>query len=213
MQCVLPMFSEEGWEYHGEYFDFPLRNVMPKPRQKPHPPLWVACSQLETIEMAGRRGMGALGFQFVSAEAAHGLGERLLQRLHEAARQAVRLPDEPEHRRRVSSSCAPTPTRRRSAAPTAATFFQFALRFYNTHGPVDPGTVNLWDEYQRLEGDAEGQQAATDGGLIGSPATIRRNGCAQFEESNVDQVILLNQAGKNTPRGHLRDPRAVRRPR
>ena len=53
MRCVLPMFWEEGWEYHGEYFDFPLRNVVPKPLQKPHPPLWVACSQLDTIVMAG----------------------------------------------------------------------------------------------------------------------------------------------------------------
>jgi len=70
MRCLMPMFWEEGWEYHGEFFDFPLRNVVPKPFQKPHPPLWVACSQLETIVMAGERGLGALGFQFVSAEAA-----------------------------------------------------------------------------------------------------------------------------------------------
>src|SRR4051795_3444895 len=70
MRCLLPMFWNEGWEYHGEHFDFPLRNVTPKPYQTPPPPLWVACSQLETIEMAGRRGIGALGFQFVSAEAA-----------------------------------------------------------------------------------------------------------------------------------------------
>ncbi|MEO9254255.1 MAG: LLM class flavin-dependent oxidoreductase, partial [Tepidiformaceae bacterium] len=33
--------------------------------------------------------------------------------------------------------------------------------------------------------------------LIGSPATIRER-LRKFEESNVDQVILLNQAGKNT---------------
>ena len=70
VRCCLPMFSNDAWEYHGEHVDFPLRNVIPKPRQKPHPPLWVACSQMETIRMAGRRGMGALGFQFVSAEAA-----------------------------------------------------------------------------------------------------------------------------------------------
>src|SRR5947209_11240574 len=49
----------------------PLRNVVPKPIQKPHPPLWVACSALDTIEMAGRRGLGALAFQFLSADAAH----------------------------------------------------------------------------------------------------------------------------------------------
>ena len=62
VRAVIPMFNDGGWEYHGEYFDFPLRNVLPKPIQKPHPPLWVACSQLKTIEYAGRRGMGALGF-------------------------------------------------------------------------------------------------------------------------------------------------------
>src|SRR5881398_1765322 len=70
VRACLPMFWNDSWEYHGEHFDFPLRNVIPKPRQKPHPPLWVACSQLETIRMAGMRGMGALGFQFISAEAA-----------------------------------------------------------------------------------------------------------------------------------------------
>ena len=70
VKAILPMFWEEGWEYHGEYFDFPLRNVVPKPKQRPHPPLWVACSQMDTIRMAGRRGMGALGFSFINAEAA-----------------------------------------------------------------------------------------------------------------------------------------------
>ena len=35
------------------------------------------------------------------------------------------------------------------------------------------------------------------GGLIGSPATIRTK-LRKFEESHVDQVILLNQAGRNS---------------
>src|ERR1700755_1613895 len=70
VRALIPMFKDGGCEYHGEYFDFPLRNVLPKPKQKPHPPLWVACSQLETIQMAGRRGLGALAFQFISADAA-----------------------------------------------------------------------------------------------------------------------------------------------
>ena len=61
VRAVIPIFGDGPCEYHGEYFDFPLRNVLPKPLQKLHPPIWVACSQLETIEMAGRRGLGALG--------------------------------------------------------------------------------------------------------------------------------------------------------
>ena len=39
----------------------PPRNVIPKPLQKPHPPLWVAVQSPETAVQAGERGMGMLG--------------------------------------------------------------------------------------------------------------------------------------------------------
>ena len=53
VQAIMPMFKDGGSEHHGKYFDLPLRNVLPKPVQKPHPPLWVACSQLERSPNAG----------------------------------------------------------------------------------------------------------------------------------------------------------------
>ena len=71
-----------------------------------------------------------------------------------------------------------------------------SLGFYNTNGPVVPGTISLWDEYQNWKQTPKGQ-AQQNAGLIGSPDTIRRR-LAKFAESNVDQVILLNQAGRNT---------------
>src|SRR5487761_2481954 len=70
IRCIIPMFQDRGVEIDTKWHKMPMRNVLPKPVQKPHPPLWVACSQLETLEMAGRRGLGALGFQFLSADAA-----------------------------------------------------------------------------------------------------------------------------------------------
>ena len=42
----------------GEFVQMPPRNVVPKPRQKPHPPLWVACSRRETIRLGGEQGHG-----------------------------------------------------------------------------------------------------------------------------------------------------------
>ena len=48
----------------------PPRNVVPKPRQKPHPPLWVACSRRDTIHLAAQHGIGALAFAFVDPEEA-----------------------------------------------------------------------------------------------------------------------------------------------
>ncbi len=71
VRAMMPMFADSGFEYDGPHFQFPLRNVLRKPVQRPHPPLWVACLQLKTIEYAGRRGMVALGFQFISDDDAH----------------------------------------------------------------------------------------------------------------------------------------------
>src|SRR5688500_9244865 len=58
--------------FNGRYFSMPTRNVLPKPVQKPHPPLWVACSNRETIKLAAQLGIGALTFAFIDpAEAKH----------------------------------------------------------------------------------------------------------------------------------------------
>ncbi|MBM3684109.1 MAG: LLM class flavin-dependent oxidoreductase [Actinobacteria bacterium] len=196
VRCLMPMFSEHNWEYHGEFFDFPARNVLPKPRQKPHPPLWVACSQLETIEYAGRCGMGALGFSFVSAEAAqawvHAYYNAFLKRQDKLADYATN----PNIAVVAPFMCCETEEEaiRRSEG---STFFQFALRFYNTHGPVEPNSISLWDEYQAWRSTPEGERAGRARAMIGTPDQLRER-LRKFEASNIDQVILLNQAGKNT---------------
>jgi alkanesulfonate monooxygenase SsuD/methylene tetrahydromethanopterin reductase-like flavin-dependent oxidoreductase (luciferase family) len=195
VKATLPMFYNEGWEYHGEYFDFPLRNVVPKPRQKPHPPLWVACSQLPTIKMAGMRGLGALGFQFVSAEAAQAWVHAYYNQYVHNLQPLTDYQTNPGIALVCAFMCAETDEQAQKMAE-GWTFFQFALVFYNTHGPVVPGTVNLWEEYLEWKETPEGVKRST-GGLVGSPDTIRAR-LKKFEESNVDQIILLNQAGKNT---------------
>lgn len=194
VRCILPMFTHEGWEYHGTHFDFPLRNVVPKPLQKPNPPLWVACSQLETIEMCGRRGMGALGFQFVSAEAAEAWVNAYYNSFTKRFDPLCDYATNPNIAVVSQFMCAETDEEAERRAD-GSTFFQWCLRFYNTEGPVAPGSKSLWDEYQKWKNTEAGQKAKR-GGLIGSPDTIRRR-LEKFEASNVDQVILLNQAGRN----------------
>tara|TARA_R110002111_G_scaffold224569_1_gene286195 strand:- start:1063 stop:1722 length:660 start_codon:yes stop_codon:yes gene_type:complete len=76
------------------------------------------------------------------------------------------------------------------------TFFQFALQLYGKEGPFDPGTINFWERYQEWKQTPEGQKRSGSE-LIGSPDTIRAR-LKELEATNVDQVILLNQAGKNT---------------
>jgi alkanesulfonate monooxygenase SsuD/methylene tetrahydromethanopterin reductase-like flavin-dependent oxidoreductase (luciferase family) len=135
VRALIPMFRDGGSSYDGPHFKFPLRNVLPKPLQKPHPPLWVACSQLQTIEMAGRRGMGALGFQFVSADAAHAWVHAYYNAF---TKQLDKLEDYQTNPNIALVSyfmCARTDEEARRRAE-GSTFFQFALQFYGaSNGP------------------------------------------------------------------------------
>jgi alkanesulfonate monooxygenase SsuD/methylene tetrahydromethanopterin reductase-like flavin-dependent oxidoreductase (luciferase family) len=59
--------------YEPETFSLPCRNVLPKPRQKPHPPMWIACTNRDTIKVAAQNGLDALAFSFVSPDEARAL--------------------------------------------------------------------------------------------------------------------------------------------
>jgi alkanesulfonate monooxygenase SsuD/methylene tetrahydromethanopterin reductase-like flavin-dependent oxidoreductase (luciferase family) len=147
--------------------------------------------------MAGRRGMGALGFQFVSAEAANAWVSAYYNSFTKRLDKLTEYQTNPGIALVSGFMCAETDEKAREMAE-GWTFFQFSLMFYNTHGPVAPGSVNIWDEYQAWRQTDKGRAAASSSsGLIGSPETIRQR-LRRFEESNVDQIILLNQAGKNS---------------
>ena len=58
---VLPrIWTQETIAHEGKYFQFLPREVLPKPVQRPHPPLWSACGSDETARLTGSLGMGGL---------------------------------------------------------------------------------------------------------------------------------------------------------
>ena len=195
VRALMPMFGDDPVEHHGEFFEMPLRNVIPKPFQKPHPPLWVACSQRDTIEKAGEWGMGALGFQFVSADEANAWVHAYYNAFTKRQNKLAAYQTNPNIAVVSGFMCCETDEEAHVKAE-GWTFFAFALRFYATHKPGTPGEINLWQEYQDFRASDAGKKMHA-GGLVGSPATIRER-LRKFETSHVDQVILLNQAGKNT---------------
>jgi alkanesulfonate monooxygenase SsuD/methylene tetrahydromethanopterin reductase-like flavin-dependent oxidoreductase (luciferase family) len=200
VRAILPMFRDGPSEHQGKYFQMPLRLVVPKPLQKPHPPLWVACSQLETLAKCGEWGMGALGFQFVSADAAHAWVHAYYNAFVKRQKLLADYRTNPNIALVSFFMCAKTDEEARARAD-GDTFFQFSLRYYGaSSGRRRPpaGTVNMWDEYEKWKkANPDAHQAALRGGLIGSPETIR-NKLRKFQSSNIDQVVLLNQAGRNT---------------
>ncbi len=195
VRCALPMFWNHGWEYDGPFFKFPLRAVVPKPLQKPHPPLWVACSQLDTIKYAAHRGMGALCFKFADLDAARAWVNAYYNNFVHNQEKLCEYKANPNIATVSGFMCCETDEEAWERAD-GWTFFQFALQLYNKEGPFKPGEMNFWERYQAWKQTPAGQRR-TGSELIGSPDTIRER-LKELEAAHVDQVIFLNQAGKNT---------------
>ena len=95
--------------------------------------------------------------------------------------------------------CAPTDEEAQAKAE-GWTFFQFALRYYGKVGSEvfeRPNPGGLWKEYLAWRESPSGQRAGRNKALIGSPESLRRR-LRKWEETHVDQIILLNQAGMTT---------------
>jgi len=68
MYLIPKMFVEDEIEHHGKYIDIPRRPIHPKPYQDPHPPMYLACTNTDTLKRAGGRGLGALVLGFGGPE-------------------------------------------------------------------------------------------------------------------------------------------------
>ena len=55
------MWTEDVFTGHdGQYFKIPPRMIVPKPVQKPHPPMWMAMAQPASFDVAASKGLGVL---------------------------------------------------------------------------------------------------------------------------------------------------------
>jgi len=67
LEIIPRMWTEDPFEYRGRFTTVPSRSIVPKPLQKPHPPIWMAATSPLSWELAGRNGIGILGLTiFVS---------------------------------------------------------------------------------------------------------------------------------------------------
>jgi alkanesulfonate monooxygenase SsuD/methylene tetrahydromethanopterin reductase-like flavin-dependent oxidoreductase (luciferase family) len=66
MHMIPRMWTEPEFGWASPLFDMPVREVVPKPLQKPHPGLWQTCGSPESFYMAGEMGVGALGTTLLS---------------------------------------------------------------------------------------------------------------------------------------------------
>ena len=67
---IIPrMWTEDPFSHEGHFYNIPPRSIIPKPVQKPHPPLWMAASQPASFKRAGEMGLGILCSNLAGYEA------------------------------------------------------------------------------------------------------------------------------------------------
>ncbi|HMJ36126.1 MAG TPA: LLM class flavin-dependent oxidoreductase [Baekduia sp.] len=214
LEVVARMMVEQPFAgIDGRYVSMPPRNVIPKPLQKPHPPLWVACSRRETIRLAAEKGIGALSFSFVEPEEAKVWVDEYYDIIASDrcvpagfavnANVAVALPmmvhaDEAEAIERGIDG---------------AHFFGYALAHYYVFGEHQPGRTSVWQEFLERREDVGfarsiitadqaplGVKVLQQGlgslrGAIGTPDQLREL-VRRYEDAGVDELIFVLQTGK-----------------
>ena len=60
VDVVLGAWSQERLSHHGQHFHFEAVEVLPKPLQQPHPPVWMAATSESAIDWAAGRGFSIL---------------------------------------------------------------------------------------------------------------------------------------------------------
>jgi len=74
VRMIPKMWTQEEFSWQSERMKIPTRNVLPKPLQKPHPPIWMAGTQPSSAFVAAERGLGFLHFSYGDPE---GLDEKV----------------------------------------------------------------------------------------------------------------------------------------
>ncbi len=186
--------------FEGKYFKMPCRNVLPKPVQSPHPPMWMACTNRDTIKVAASLGIGALAFAFVNPEEARAWADIYYGII--ASDQCVPIGHSVNANIAMVSSFSIHHDRAEAIrrGHEGFEFFGYALNALVARDTV-PGRTNLWGEYLALRGSrtedlAKAAANAPAGGGIGTPDDMRVH-LRAFQESGVDQVIFMQQAGRN----------------
>src|SRR5215510_1143640 len=191
--------------FAGKYFTMPCRNVLPKPVQVPHPPMWMACTNRDTIKVAASNGLGALAFAFID-EAEARTWSRIYYDIIKSD-QCVPLGHSVNANIAMVSAFSLHADSGEAArrGQEGFEFFRYAISALVAKDAV-PGRSRLFEQFE-AERDSGALAATVSGaeslasafqrsGGIGTPAEFRQH-VRSFEEAGIDQIILLQQAGRN----------------
>jgi len=190
-QCANMLTMNPYPGYEGEYFSMPTRNIVPKPLQAPHPPLWVACSRRDTILHAARNGMGALVFGFAAPEQAG----KWVQEYYDIIRSDECVPIghavNPNFAIVTALSVHDEEQEAIRRGSQGFKYFGYSLGFYAAFGRGKPGHSTVWENFLKAEDSIEDNHG---NGGIGTPEQVYEH-CKAYADVGVDQIIFVQQTG------------------
>jgi alkanesulfonate monooxygenase SsuD/methylene tetrahydromethanopterin reductase-like flavin-dependent oxidoreductase (luciferase family) len=202
---VIPrMWTEETVRYSGPYYDLPEREVVPKPRQKPHPPMFIAATNPATWELAGRHGVGVMSFGFAAPE--------LLKEATDAWERGKADPDpvssvvNTHKTAQVFLYCGRTDEEALDCAyESMAMQLKVGLRYLAQWNALQPGAAVEMQEFMErvMPGITDESkhsrviQDLIDRGVlfIGGPATLRDK-VRRYIDAGMDELAVLGQFGR-----------------
>lgn len=198
LDIIVKAWTDEILEYDGKLIKVPPRRVVPKPIQKPHPPMWMACTALESYAMAGDRGLGVLSFNFNWEQV-----QKSMASYREASAHRTDLvPKVPNDQFAALVLCTVCENKEDEAIGLegARWFFHNVAKLFE---PLMAKNKLYSYEYLRNLFAMERNPAhATDAELkahdmivVGDPDYVVRK-LERFQQAGIDQVIFFKQAGR-----------------
>ncbi len=179
--------------FEGQFFSMPCRNVLPKPLQQPHPPIWVACSRRETIHEAARHGIGALTFAFVDPQEA----TKWVQEYYDIIKSDECVPIGHAVNANIAMvtgfSVHEDAEEAKRRGGDGFRYFGYSLGHYYVFGDHTPARTNLWERFEEARDELA---EVGKGSGIGTPEQVAEH-LNEFAQAGVDQVIFIQQGGKN----------------
>jgi alkanesulfonate monooxygenase SsuD/methylene tetrahydromethanopterin reductase-like flavin-dependent oxidoreductase (luciferase family) len=191
-RAVVDMLTQEPFAgLDGKYFKMPSRNVVPKPLQKPHPPLWLACSNRTSILQAAKLGLGALTFSFVGPEQARQWVTDYYTTFEKEC-EPLGYAVNPQFAIACPFLCGRDAAQMEQIGAESYGFFIYGLGHYSFFGAHEPGVTDIWDEFKNHPKEFANPEGRTQD-CVGTPDRVRAQ-LKEFEDVGIDQVVCLSQA-------------------
>jgi alkanesulfonate monooxygenase SsuD/methylene tetrahydromethanopterin reductase-like flavin-dependent oxidoreductase (luciferase family) len=205
LSIIPKMWNSEVFSHHGRFFDIPETCIVPKPVQRPHPPMFAACSRPEDAAAVGRMGLGALNLAMYR-------DERLAQRVSDyraaiADASPVGLAITNHFACNAATLVLQDDMQACEYGLRGAMYFTEAMmHYYGRERPVGPIPVSKdpiprdhVEGFRRHRNTSRSQLSS----IIGDPVAARE-AVQRFVDIGVDELILVMQTG-TTPHALVMD--------